>query len=87
MAPWKDKTKNNKASSEYGKKNYKRLTLCIRIDSGIPDALDLMERLTGMPQPIYAKNALLEQLQKDGYLDEKMTKIDEQALLEFIGKI
>ncbi len=81
MSPWKDKAKNNQASAIYGKKNYKRLTLCIRIDSGIPEALDLMQRVTGMPQPVYAKEALMEQLKKMGISMRDLQKGMKKKLL------
>ena len=58
-------------SDNYKRENYDLIQLRVRKDSGIMDALNLMNDLTGMPRSEYLRSALVDQLAKDGYMPEK----------------
>lgn len=58
-------------SEKYKRENYDLIQLRVRKDSGIMDALDLMNELTGMPRSEYLRSALIDQLARDGYMPWK----------------
>ncbi len=87
LMPWKDKAKNNAASALYGKKNYKTVILHIRLDSGIPHALDRMQEDLQMPIATYAHQALVVQLRNDGYLKDEMDGNEVLQILKETGRI
>lgn len=59
------------AQKNWDKKNLIRLNLALTQKSGIPDALQKMQKKTGEKPLDYAKRALIEQLEFDGYLMRK----------------
>ena len=52
-------------------KNYKQVTMKIRRDSGIYEALQECEKKTGVAPATYAQRALVECLRRDGFLQER----------------
>lgn len=52
-------------------KVYKQVTMKIRKDSGIYEALKKYEEDTGIAPATYAQNALIEKLKHDGYLESE----------------
>lgn len=58
-------------SDNYKRENYDLIQLRVRKDSGIMDALDMMNRLTDMPKAEYIRNAVADRLQQDGYMPWK----------------
>lgn len=51
-------------------KIYKQITMKIRKDSGILEAVSECEEKTGIAPSTYAQNALIEKLRRDGYLQD-----------------
>lgn len=58
-------------------KHYKQVTMKIRRDSGIIEALEDCEGKTGVAAATYAQAALREALIRDGYLSEKSEEVQE----------
>lgn len=56
---------------KYQKETYMPITMRIRKDSEIWDAIQECKAHTGIPYAAYALKALEAQLRKDGYLTEK----------------
>ena len=59
------------STEEWRKQNTMRLNLRIANSTGIPDALRRMQGETGEKPIEYAKRALTESLEFDGYLDRE----------------
>lgn len=60
----------NKYDVEYQRDTYMRILLRIRKDSEEWDALEECKAHTGIPYATYAHTALMEKLQRDGYLEK-----------------
>lgn len=56
---------------EYKRETYAQVNVRIRKDAGILEALELMNRVTGMPKAEYIRDAIEHQLMSDGYMPEK----------------
>ncbi len=56
---------------EYKREKYTQVNVRIRKDSGILEALEIMNRVTGMPKAEYIRDAIEERLMDDGYMSEK----------------
>lgn len=66
----RDMAKKNIADYRWTKENTTRVTIKIRNDSGIPDAIEKMQE-NGYTKNSYIIQALTEKLIRDGYLQEQ----------------
>lgn len=66
----RDMAKKNIADYRWAKENTTRVTIKIRNDSGIPDAIEKMQE-NGCTKNKYIIQALTEKLIRDGYLQEQ----------------
>lgn len=57
-------------NQEYKEENSIRCTLRFYKTTGVPDALKAMEEKTGMVWTTYVKQAVVESLKRDGFLEE-----------------
>lgn len=64
----RDMAKKTAADLRSQQKVYKQVTMKIRRDSGIYEAMLECEKQTGIAPATYAQAALVEKLRKDGYL-------------------
>lgn len=85
--PYKNKEDGNKARSEWRKKSYDVLTLNIRKDSPIPEALERMKEDLEIAPATYAQQALVVQLRKDGYLKDEVDGDEAIKILRRTGQI
>ena len=67
---FKDPKKAVEYNTAYTKATYKQVMISLRKDSEEWDALEECKAHTGLPYSTYAHAALIEKLQKDGYLSE-----------------
>ena len=67
----RDMAKKAAADLKSQQKVYKQVTMKIRKDSGIYEAMKKCEEETGIAPATYAQNALVERLTRDGYLNLK----------------
>lgn len=67
---FKDKKKAIAYNAVYNKETYARIVMNIRKDSEEWDAIEECKAHTGISSSTYAHAALIEKLQKDGYLSE-----------------
>ena len=64
----RDMAKKMIADLRSQQKIYKQVTMKIRKDSGIYEALLQCEKMTGVAPATYAQKAVIKQLRADGYL-------------------
>ena len=63
----RDMKKKAVADLKSQQKHYKQITMKIRRESGIIEALEVVENTIGIAPATYAQNALREKLIRDGY--------------------
>jgi len=61
---------NMTKNQEYKEENSIRCTLRFYRTTGVPDALETMQKNTGMAWTMYAKKAVIDALVRDGYMPE-----------------
>lgn len=62
---------NMTKNQEYKDANSIRCTLRFYKTTGVPDALEAMQKSTGVAWTAYAKKAVIEALVRDGFMPEK----------------
>lgn len=71
----RDMAKKQVSDYRWAKNNCSRITIKVRNDSGIPEAMGKMSSSSGKSNNAYIIEALTEKLRRDGYLPEQ----EEQA--------
>jgi len=72
MAEYMEKPKKRQGEELKDRQNmYKQITMKVRTDSELYQAMVLCQKITGFPLATYAQLALAEKLKRDGYLAEQ----------------